>query len=151
MADILQSDSTSLTTELVAGVDDLRRAEAQFARRLAAVRAPNDTDREAMRYISDATDDAPATPGGLAAHLDVSTAAVTSILRRLQERGQVVVAPHPGDARSKVLRPSLRDRNAPGDDLTQRIEGLASEFTPEQTEVISRFLRRLAEEINDLP
>nr|WP_236571093.1 MarR family transcriptional regulator [Microbacterium hydrocarbonoxydans] len=132
-------------------VDELRRAEAQFARRLSAVRAPNDTDREAMRFIVEAPVDAPATPGGLAAHLSVSTAAVTSILRRLQDRGQVVVAPHPSDARSKVLRPSLRDLNSPVDDLTQRIESIASEFTPEQTDVVARFLRRLAEEISDLP
>jgi len=146
-----RTETTTRATELVARVDELRRAEAQFGRRLAAVRAPNDTDREAMRYILDAPDDAPATPGGLAAHLNVSTAAITSLLRRLQERGQIVVAPHPADARSKVLRASLRDLNAQADELTQRIESLASEFTQEQTDAITRFLRRLAEEIGDLP
>ena len=138
-------------TDLVARVDELRRAEAQLARRLAAVRAPNDTDREAMRYIVDAPDDAPATPGGLAAHLNVSTAAITSLLRRLQERGQVDIAPHPADARSKVLRPSLRDLHSPADELTQRVESLASEFTPGQIDTVTRFLRRLSVEINDLP
>jgi len=146
-----RTEMATRATELVARVDELRRAEAQFGRRLAAVRAPNDTDREAMRYILDASDEAPATPGGLAAHLNVSTAAITSLLRRLQERGQIVVAPHPADARSKVLRPSLRDLNAQADELTQRIESLASEFTPDQTDAITRFLRRLAEEIGDLP
>ena len=81
----------------------------------------------------------------------MSTAAITSLLRRLQERGQIVVAPHPADARSKVLRPSLRDLHSPGDELTQRIAALADEFTPEQTDAISRFLHRLTEEIGDLP
>lgn len=138
-------------SDLVTRVDELRRAEAQLARRLAAVRAPNDTDREAMRYIVDAPHDSPATPGGLAAHLNVSTAAVTSLLRRLQERGQIVVAAHPDDARSKVLRPSLRDLHSPADELTQRVEAIASEFTPEQTEVVGRFLRRLIEEIGEIP
>lgn len=151
MTDTIQHEARTITSELVMRVDELRRAEAQFARRLSAVRAPNDTDREAMRFIMDATDDAPATPGGLAEHLRVSTAAVTSILRRLQDRGQVITAPHPADARSKVLRPSIRDRNSRADDLTQRVESLASEFTPDQTDVVNRFLRRLAEEINDLP
>ncbi|WP_314427935.1 MarR family transcriptional regulator [uncultured Microbacterium sp.] len=151
MAETQQDDTRTSTSELVMRVDELRRAEAQFARRLSAVRAPNDTDREAMRFIAEAPVDAPATPGSLAAHLRVSTAAVTSILRRLQDRGQVVVAPHPADARSKVLRPSLRDLNSPADDLTQRVESIASEFTPDQTEVVARFLRRLAEEIADLP
>lgn len=139
------------TTTLVDQVDALRRAEAQFARRLAAVRAPNDTDREAMRFIASAPDDAPATPGGLAAHLNVSTAAITSVLRRLQQRGQIIVAPHPADARSKVLRPSLRDLHSSVDELSERVESIASEFAPEQLEVLSRFLRRLTEEISDLP
>jgi DNA-binding MarR family transcriptional regulator len=151
MAGTVSNDTRTITSELVMRVDELRRAEAQFARRLSAVRAPNDTDREAMRFIAEASDDAPVTPGGLAVHLGVSTAAVTSILRRLQDRGQVVVAPHPGDARSKVLRPSLRDLNSPADDLTQRIESIASEFTPDQADVVARFLRRLTEEISDLP
>jgi len=139
------------TTDLVSRVDALRRADAQLARRLSVLRAPNDTDREAMRLIADAPADAPVTPGMLAAHLDISTAAVTSVIRRLQERGQLLVTAHPTDARSKVLRPSLRDLNSPTDELTQRIEAIASEFTPEQAEVLDRFLRRLAEEISDLP
>ena len=61
------------------------------------------------------------------------------------------VAPHPADARSKVLRPSLRDINSPADELTRRIEAIADEFTPAQTDVVARFLRRLTEEITDLP
>lgn len=146
-----RTDIRTTSTDLVALVDELRRAEAQLGRRLAALRAPNDTDREAMRFITDAPADSPATPGGLAAHLNVSTAAITSLLRRLQERGQIVVAPHPADARSKVLRPSLRDLHSPADELTQRIAELANEFTPEQTAAISRFLHRLTEEIGDLP
>ncbi|MFJ4253906.1 MarR family winged helix-turn-helix transcriptional regulator [Microbacterium sp. NPDC090003] len=145
------NDTTTITSDLVHSVDEFRRADAQFARRLAAVRAPNDTDRVAMRFIADAPADAPATPGDLAGHLSVSTAAITSVIRRLQERGQIVVAPHPADARSKVLRPSLRDINSPADELTRRIEAIADEFTPEQTDVVSRFLRRLTEEIADLP
>lgn len=144
-------DATQVTTrELVERVDDLRRAESQLARRLSLRRAPNDTDREAMRFISVAPADSPATPGDLAVHLNVSTAAVTSVLRRLQERGQIVVAPHPADARSKVLRPALSDANASVDDLARRIEDIASEFTPEQSDIVARFLRRLTEEISDL-
>lgn len=139
------------TSELVRRVEELRRAEAQLTRRLAAMRAPNDTDREAMRFISDAPIDAPATPGELAAHLGVSTAAVTSVIRRLRARGQVVVARHPDDARSKVLRPSLRDLHSPVDELSRRVEAIASEFTPDQAAAVSRFLRRLSEEIADIP
>jgi DNA-binding MarR family transcriptional regulator len=147
----LQTTARPVASELVNRVDELRRVDAQFSRRLAAMRAPNDTDRVAMRFIADAPDDAPATPGGLAAHLGVSTAAITSVVRRLQERGQIVVTAHPVDARSKVLRPSLRDLHSPVDELTRRVEAIAAEFTPEQTAAVARFLMRLTEEIDDLP
>lgn len=144
------NETKTISSVLVHCVDEFRRVDAQLARRQAAKRAPNDTDRVAMRFISEAPADDPVTPGDLAAHLSVSTAAVTSIIRRLNERGQIVVTPHPQDARSKVLRPSLRDMNGPVDELSRRIEELSDEFTAEQTDAIARFLRRLTEEISDL-
>ncbi|MEA1265091.1 MarR family transcriptional regulator [Microbacterium sp. STF-2] len=138
------------TPELAREVDALRRADARLGRRLAAGRQPNETDRAAMRLIAEAPADRPVTPRDLAGHLGVSTAAVTSVLRRLAERGQVVVSTHPQDARSKIVRPSLRDLNSPADEISRRVEGIESEFTPDQLAVISRFLRRLTEEISDL-
>ncbi|MCT1477475.1 MarR family winged helix-turn-helix transcriptional regulator [Microbacterium sp. p3-SID336] len=144
--------STDVTTSaLVREVDVLRHADAQLTRRLAARREPNDTDRTAMRLIIAAPLDQPVTPRELATHLGISTAAVTSVIRRLSERGQIVVAPHPDDARSKVLRPSLRDLHTPADDLSRRVAALEEEFTPEEAAAITRFLRRLTEEISDLP
>lgn len=144
-------DTRLSTGDLVSGVEEFRRADAQLTRRLAAMRAPNDTDRAAMRFIAAAPPEAPVTPGSLAAHLRVSTAAITSLIRRLQERGQVVVARHPDDARSKVLRASLRDLHTPVDDLGRRVESVSEEFTPEQLEAVTRFFRRLSEEIAELP
>lgn len=137
------------TSDLARSVDELRRVDAQLTRRLVAQRQPNETDRAALRYISAAPADRPVTPGALASHLGVSTAAVTSVIRRLADRGMVVVAPHPDDARSKIVRPSTREVQAPLDDISRRIERLESEFSPEQVDVISRFLRRLAEELAD--
>lgn len=145
------NDTRTSRADLIHGVEELRRADAQLSRRLAAMRVPNDTDRAAMRFIAAAPADAPVTPGSLASHLAVSTAAITSLIRRLQERGQIVVAPHPEDARSKVLRPSLRDLHSPTDDLAERVEELAGEFSDEHLDAVVRFLRRLSEEIADLP
>lgn len=147
--DMLNDTKTS-PADLVGGVEEFRRADAQLTRRLSAMRAPNDTDREAMRFIASAPADAPVTPGSLAGHLGVSTAAITSLIRRLQDRGHVVVAPHPDDARSKVLRPTLRNLHSPTDDLARRVEGLADEFSAEHLEAVVRFLRRVSEEIADL-
>lgn len=136
--------------ELTREVDALRRADARFGRRLAAERQPNETDRAAIRFIAEAPVDRPVTPRDLAAHLGVSTAAVTAVTRRLAERGQIVVSTHPHDARSKILRPSLRDLHSPADEISRRVEGIEGEFTAEQIAVIARFLRRLTEEISDL-
>lgn len=137
------------TSELARGVGELRRVDAQLTRRLVAQRQPNETDRAALRYISAAPAEQPVTPGALAAHLGVSTAAVTSVIRRLADRDMIVVAPHPDDARSKILRPSSRDASSPADDISRRIERLESEFSPDQVEVIARFLRRLTEELSE--
>lgn len=129
-------------------VDELLRVGARLARRLTAGRQPNETDRSAMRFIAAAPIDDPVTPSDLAAHLGVSTAAITSVVRRLSERAQIVVAAHPDDGRSKVIRPSLRDLNAPEDEISGRVARVEEDFTPEQLAVISRFLRRLASEID---
>lgn len=139
------------TSSLARDVDDFRRADAQLNRRLAARREPNDTDRAAMHFIGTAPAERPLTPRDLAGFLGISTAAVTSVIRRLSERGQIVVAPHPLDARSKVLRPSLRDLHSQGDELSVRVEALADEFTEQEAAAISRFLRRLTDELGDLP
>lgn len=103
-----------------------------------------------MRIIASAPVDSPVTPGELAAQLGVSTAAVTSVVRRLAERGQVVVAVHPDDARSKIIRPSLRDLHSPADEISRRIERVEREFAPEQLAAISLFLRRLARELEGI-
>ncbi|MCE0509325.1 MarR family transcriptional regulator [Microbacterium sp. KKR3/1] len=139
-----------VASELARDVEEFRRAEAQLRRRLAAARQPNETDRSAMRIIASAPVDAPVTPGELAAQLGVSTAAVTSVVRRLAERGQVVVAVHPDDARSKIIRPSLRDLHSPADEISRRIERVEREFAPEQLAAISLFLRRLARELEGI-
>ncbi|MBN6191182.1 MULTISPECIES: MarR family winged helix-turn-helix transcriptional regulator [Microbacterium] len=139
------------TSSLARDVDDFRRADAQLNRRLAARREPNDTDRAAMHFIGTAPAERPLTPRDLAGFLGISTAAVTSVIRRLSERGQIVVAPHPLDARSKVLRPSLRDLHSQGDELSVRVAALADEFTEQEAAAISRFLRRLTDELGDLP
>ncbi len=81
--------STDVTTSALArDVDDFRRADAQLNRRLAARREPNDTDRAAMHFISTAPVEKPVTPRDLATYLGISTAAVTSVVRRMSERGR---------------------------------------------------------------
>lgn len=131
-------------------IHELLRVEARLARRLVAGRQPNETDRSALRFIAAAPIDSPVTPRDLAEHLGVSTAAITSVVRRLSERAQVVVTAHPDDGRSKVIRPSLRDLNSPTDEISRRVARVEQDFTPEQLAVISLFLRRLTSEIDTI-
>lgn len=137
-----------MASRLDRDVDELLRVEARLARRLMAGRQPNETDRSALRFIAAAPIDAPVTPSDLAAHLGVSTAAITSVIRRLSDRAQIVVTAHPDDRRSKVIRPSLRDINSPADEISRRVARVEEGFTSDELAVISRFLRRLATEID---
>ena len=131
------------------GVAELRRSDAQLSRRLSARGAPNDTDREAMRFIARAPEHDPATPGALAVHLGVSTAAVTGVIRRLEKGGFVLVEPNPADARSKVLRLSQREPHSLVDGLSSRVEAIATEFSPSELDAVARFLVQLAAEVED--
>ncbi|PJI52487.1 hypothetical protein CTI14_41510 [Methylobacterium radiotolerans] len=81
----------------------------------------------------------------------MGTLTYANLAEPMSERGQIVVAPHPLDARSKVLRPSLRDLHGQGDELAERVAAIEGEFTAEEATVISRFLRRLTDELGDLP
>ncbi|MBO9627079.1 MAG: MarR family transcriptional regulator [Microbacterium sp.] len=103
-----------------------------------------------MRFIARAPAHDPVTPGALAAHLGVSTAAVTGVIRRLREGGFVVVAPNPADARSKVLRASLRELHSPADRLSSRVEAIASDFSDSELDAVARFLVQLAAEAEDV-
>lgn len=137
-----------MASRLDRDVDELLRVEARLGRRLVAGRQPNETDRSALRFIAAAPVDAPVTPSDLAAHLGVSTAAITSVIRRLSDRAQIVVTAHPDDRRSKMIRPSLRDINSPADEVSRRVARVEEEFTSAELAVISRFLRRLTAEID---
>jgi len=147
----MREDTKVSISDLVTTVEDLRRADAQLSRRMSAINAPNHTDRAALRVIAqDAQADAPTTPRDLATALKVSTAAVTNVIKRLQERGQIVIAAHPTDARSKILLPSPSAATA-SDDVSQRLASIAQDVDPDEARAISRFLRLLTREIDRLP
>ncbi|MGM1016143.1 MAG: MarR family winged helix-turn-helix transcriptional regulator [Actinomycetota bacterium] len=147
----MREDTKVSVTDLITTVEDLRRADAQLSRRMSAAQAPNHTDRAALRIIiRDAEANEPTTPRELASQLSVSTAAVSNVIRRLSERGQIVVAAHPTDARSKILLPS-ESAQASTDDLTDRLAVIAETLDTSEARSISRFLRLVTREIDRLP
>ncbi|EMQ99680.1 MarR family winged helix-turn-helix transcriptional regulator [Paeniglutamicibacter gangotriensis] len=63
----------------------------------------NETDLQALQHLIRAHN---LTPSGLAARLQISTAATTAVIDRMSERGHVERNPHPSDRRSQLISAS---------------------------------------------
>ncbi|MBV1777823.1 MarR family transcriptional regulator [Paeniglutamicibacter sp. ABSL32-1] len=63
----------------------------------------NETDFQALQHLML---DHPMTPGDLAANLNISSAATTTLIDRMSGRGFVIRSAHPTDRRSLLLHPS---------------------------------------------
>src|SRR6478672_10121649 len=81
-------------------VDRLRVAEARLGRQRAGQSGLNDTDRAAVRFVSEFPGDA-VTPSMIADQLHLSPSSVTTLLDRLVAKRLLKVEPHPADRRSK--------------------------------------------------
>ena len=90
-------------------------------------------------------------PHDLARHLRISTASTTKLVDRLADAGHVVRLPHPNDRRSRVIAltdHSKRSFFAHFRHSLQAMGAVAKEYPPEELEVITGFLLRLAEAID---
>jgi DNA-binding MarR family transcriptional regulator len=91
-----------------------------------------------------------ATPGGIAQHLSISSASTTKLLDRLEQAGHIVRSPHPSDRRALTISitPETRDaaRDTVGRQQSKRFYA-AARLTPEEREVVIRFLRDMTQEI----
>jgi DNA-binding MarR family transcriptional regulator len=90
--------------ELLRAVRELVRADQSMRRSLSRRMVVGETDLRALRHVMAAARlDRPVTPRDLAEHLGISTASTTAMLDRLCAAGHLERAPHPADARSKVV------------------------------------------------
>ncbi|MEN0130169.1 MAG: MarR family transcriptional regulator [Brevundimonas sp.] len=90
--------------ELLEAVRRFRRSDTEMRRRISAGMAMNVTDMQALQYvIATESRGEHAHPGGIAAHLAISTAATTKLLDRLAASGHLVRSTHPTDRRSVVV------------------------------------------------
>jgi len=83
---------TEAVRELVVAMLAVRRAVTRRA-------GITETELRALEYVSEA----PSSPGELARLLDVSTAASTGVVDRLEKHGHVVRRPHPTDRRRQEV------------------------------------------------
>lgn len=137
---------TRPTAELV---EELRRAEAHLARRRQTACGPSETDRSAMRFILESTDDArPVTPTDLARHLGITTASTTALLDRLGRGQMIEVRPHPEDRRKRLVIPVDRSDDPDViDPLTATIRELSDDLSAQEAELVNGFLARITDAV----
>lgn len=111
----------------------------------------NQTDMRALQFlIACGHQGEIATPGAIAAHLNISSASTTKLLDRLERGGHVTRAQHPSDRRALAISITPETRAAAietvGRHHARRFHA-AARLRPEEREVVTRFLRDMAAEI----
>ena len=128
----LRSRLRSLTTQ-----------QQQFERNLARRLAVDAAGLAAMERLVRV---GPATPTELAHHLEISTAATTLVINRLEASGHVTREPHPSDGRKIVIRPSSASATTAGDHVALLMEQTAqldASLSAEERELVFGFLDRV--------
>lgn len=134
--------------EALGGLRDAELRLSQASRRYMRL---NDTDMRALHYlIVCANRDLVATPSGIAHHLGISTAATTKLLDRLENGGHIQRSPHPTDRRALAITITAETRHAAmetvGRQQAKRFYA-AARLSPEERDVVIRFLADMTEEI----
>jgi DNA-binding MarR family transcriptional regulator len=105
----------------------------------------NPTDLAAMQHL---IMDGPMSPTQLARKLKLSTAAATVVVDRLTKVGHVTRAPHPSDRRGIIIQPAEESVAKAMHTLMPMIMGIdrvIHDFSPEEQETITRYLRNVVE------
>lgn len=107
-----------------------------------------ETDMRALRFIIAMQNHGRVvTPGAIAEHLGITTASTTKLIDRLAAGDHVLRLPHPSDRRSlaiEVTEDTRRvARQAVGRTHARRFDA-AARLTPQEREIVTRFLDDLA-------
>lgn len=130
--------ATVLLRELIDVTDDFERA-------LGNELAINATDLSAMEHLISG---GPLSPTALAERLDLSTAAVTTVIDRLEASGHAHRVPNPDDRRGTLVVPEPASigramrRIVP---MVTAVDGAIREFPPDEQQVIVRYLSAVVE------
>ncbi|WP_312855010.1 MarR family winged helix-turn-helix transcriptional regulator [Agromyces agglutinans] len=108
----------------------------------------NRTDMRAIRFLIAAHNQAlTVTPGALSEYLRISSAATTKMLDRLERGGHIVRSPHPSDRRALAITVTDHTRHDARETVGRqhaRRFAVAAALTPDEREVVARFLDALA-------
>lgn len=137
--------------ELMAALAALRAAERRLSEASQQYMKLGPTDMRALHFLIVARNtNTIATPGAIAAHLEISTASTTKLLDRLEAGGHIVRAPHPSDRRALAITITDATHEAAvetvGRQHAKRFHA-AARLTPDEREVVIRFLQDMTNEI----
>lgn len=137
--------------ELMTALVHLREAERRLIQASLDYMQLNRNDMRALHYLIGAKNrGAVATPGGIATHLNISTASTTKLLDRLEAAGHITRQPHPTDRRALTIAitPSTHEAalHTVGRQQAKRFYA-AARLTPEERSAVIRFLNDMTNEL----
>lgn len=144
-------DDLRQISALMGALGSLRDAEQRLSLASRRYMQLNDTDMRALHYLIVCSNRSmTATPGGIASHLGISTASTTKLLDRLEKGGHIRRAPHPTDRRALAITITPDTRQAAmetvGRQQAKRFYS-AARLSPEEREVVIRFISDMTQEI----
>lgn len=139
-------------SELMSALGRLRDAERAIMKSTQDYMKLSETDMRALHFIIGCHNRGEiATPGAIAAHLNVSTASITKLLDRLERGGHVLRHSHPTDRRALAITVTDSTRQAAthsvGRQQSRRFYA-AARLTANERDVVTRFLDDMTREIS---
>lgn len=130
----------------------LRDAERAASEASAKYMALSETDMRALHFIIVSENQQRiVTASLLSGHLKISPATTTKLLDRLERGGHIIRKPHPTDRRSLQIQIAEETRSSAYETvgrLQSRRFHAAARLTPDEREVVIRFLHDMANEID---
>ena len=148
----LSPDEVAEIGELMNAFGELRAAEQALSEASRRYMKLNETDMRALHYLIVAGHRGElATPGAIATHLRISSAATTKLLDRLERDGHITREPHPTDRRALTVAITAPTRlsamETVGKQQSRRFYA-AARLTSEERAVVTRFVRDMAAELS---
>ena len=138
--------------QLMASLGRLKDAEQELSDASLRYMKLNQSDMRALHYlIVSSNQGVVATPGAIAAHLNITTASTTKLLDRLERAGHILRSPHPSDRRALAITITATSHEAAmstvGRQQSKRFHA-AARLSELERAVVIRFLDDMAEEIS---
>ena len=134
---------------------DYRAAEQDMRRRTRDALGVNEKDMQALRHLMRAQEQGNSLgPTDISRLLAISTASTTALVDRLVSSGHIRRQLHPTDRRALELVPtekSSREMREILGQMHQRMMAVAKSLSPDEADIVARFLQRLTDVIDEKP